>query len=316
MGGVLLAQAVPNWAFATTLPANELIHRSSKAMGTSLQLSLLREEFSSRQADLAFERLLEVDRLLTVHNPDSLLMRLNRSPGAWMQGRALSDVAKSAVKIGDLSEGALDVTILPAMRRLGFVPGAAAASDRIDYSKIQIDEEGVRISESGIGVDMGGIAKGYGVDEAVRSLRVGGLTTALIDAGGDLYGLGRPDTDRRWKVGIRHPERKNDLIASLEIENEAVATSGTYMQKRIVRGQEVSHLIDPRSGRPVDHIVSSTIVSHSTMLSDGLATATSVMAPRAAQALIESLPEAEGFWIYSDGTHHITSGLRSRLSLF
>ena len=104
-------------------------------------------------------------------------------------------------------------------------------------------------------------------------------------------------------------------MATLELENEAVATSGIYEQKHVVNGIEISHLIDPKTGTPVNHVVSATIIAGNTMMADGLATATSILQPKAAQALIESMHGVEGFWIYSDGTHYITQGLRTRLNL-
>jgi len=284
-------------------------------MGTSLRLSLLKDEFKSVVADASFERLQEIDRLLTVHNIDSQLMSMNRLSGTWISGREIAEVSAAALELGNKTEGAMDVTVLPAMRRFGFVPGSVTDSDRIDYSKLQVRGDKARVREEGVGADFGGIAKGYGVDEAVRILSENSMAAALIDAGGDLYALGRPEKDRLWKIGIRHPDRENDLVATLEIENEAVATSGTYLQKRKVGSKEVSHLMDPKTGMPVDHVLSSTIVTSSTMLADGLATATSVMKPTAAQHLIESTDGAEGFWIYSDGSHHITSGLCARLTL-
>jgi len=137
----------------------------------------------------------------------------------------------------------------------------------------------------------------------------------LIDAGGDLFALGRPVADRRWNVGIRHPHETEGLVATLEIENEAVATSGTYVNQKVIDGQTVSHLIDPRTGRSVNHVVSATIVAANTMTADALATAVSVMDKTAGQDLIQNLPGVEGFLIYEDGTHHISNGLINRLTM-
>lgn len=312
LGGLALIQAVPGWAFATRNPAADLVHRSSFAMGTSIRLSLLKDEFSNGAATGAFGRLQDVDGLLTVHNVSSALMRVNR--GQHVAGKEISDVARAALHFGNLSEGAMDVTILPAMRRLGFVPGAVS-DGRIDYRQIAIDGTTVSMQSDGVGADFGGIAKGYGVDEATSAVRAAGVSAALIDAGGDLYALGRPDADRPWKVGIRHPEKAQGLIATLEVENEAVATSGTYLQKRTVGGREVSHLIDPRSGRSVHHVVSATVVARDTMTADALATAVSVASRSQGQALIDSQAGVEGFLIYSDGTSFTSKGLKNRLRL-
>lgn len=313
LGGLALIQASPKWAFATRSPNADLIHRSSWAMGTSIRVSMPEDEFTSARAENAFKVLQSIDKRLTVHDGNSLLMQMNASVGKWTEGADLVDVSRAAVALGDRTEGALDVTVLPAMRRLGFVPGTASASDHIDYRGLEVSANAVRLTQDGLGVDFGGIAKGYGVDAAVSGLRKDGVMSALIDAGGDLFAMGRPDADRPWKVGIRHPQKENDLIATIEVENKAVATSGIYMQTRIVDGKQVSHLINPATGKPVDHVVSATIIAPDTMTADALATATSVMKRTAAQALVESMDNVEGFWIYSDGSHYISQGLRSQL---
>lgn len=315
LGGLALVTSAPKWAFATRLPKADLVHRSSWAMGTSIRVSMPETIFTSAKAESAFQSLQNVDTLLSAHSNTSALMNMNAHAGSWQTGRELAQVARAAVAMGSQTEGALDVTVLPAMRRYGFVPGSVSDLDRIDFTRLEVRADAARMIESGYGADFGGIAKGYGVDESIAVLKQSGVHVALVDAGGDLFALGRPEADRRWKIGVRHPERENDLVATLEIEDEAVATSGIYMQKRMFEGKEISHLMDPRTGTPVGHVVSATILAPDTMTADGLATATSVMQPKAAHALIESLYGVEGFWIYSDGTHHITKGLRSRLNL-
>lgn len=308
-----MIHAVPRWAFAIRQPLSDLVHRTSWAMGTSIRLSLLEREFTSAAADGAFQRLQDVDRLLTVHREDSQLMKVNLHPGDWVAGTELAEVTRAALHFGSLSDGAMDVTVLPALRRFGFAPGTATDSDLIDFTRMDVDGQRVRVRTSGTGADFGGIAKGYGVDRAVQAARQAGASAALIDAGGDLFAMGRPDADRPWRIGIRHPERAADLVATLDVEDEAVATSGIYMQKRVVDGKEISHLMDPRTGQPVHHVVSATIVARDTMTADALATAVSVLDRAAGQALIEGQAGVEGFLIYADGTSFTSRGLNHRL---
>lgn len=312
LGGLALIQAVPGWAFATRSPVADLIHRSAFAMGTPVRLSMLASEFSSSTVGGAFERLQAVDALLTVHREESDLMRVNL--GQSVSGRELSEVARAAVHFGEASDGAMDVTVLPAMRRLGFVPGAATEG-LIDYRQLDVSGSTVRMKAGDVSADFGGIAKGYGVDQAVSAARYAGASAALIDAGGDLFALGRPEADRPWNVGIRHPERADGLVATIEVEDEAVATSGIYMRKKIVDGKEVSHLIDPRTGEAVHHVVSATIVARDTMTADAMATAVSVASKAQGQQLIENRPGVEGFLIYADGTSFTSKGLQNRLKL-
>jgi len=205
--------------------------------------------------------------------------------------------------------------VLPVLRALGFLPGDAAdaATERIGFEHLRTDGGRVRLDEGGYGVDFGGIAKGYAVDLGVAAARAAGSGPVLLEAGGDLFAAGRPEPDSRWTIGVRDPVRIRGIAARFEVEDEAVATSGTYFQRRTVNGRSVSHLIDPRTGEPVERVLSSTIVAPDCMTADALATATAVMEPAAALALVESLPGVEGLWIYPDRSFRTTAGLADRL---
>jgi thiamine biosynthesis lipoprotein len=151
------------------------------------------------------------------------------------------------------------------------------------------------------------------VDLGVEATRAAGSGPVLLEAGGDLFAAGRPEAGSRWTIGVRDPVRVQGIAARFEVEDEAVATSGTYFQRRTVDGRSVSHLIDPHTGSPSERVLSSTIVARDCMTADALATATAVMEPGAALDLVSSLPAVEGLWIYPDRSFRATPGLASRL---
>ena len=187
--------------------------------------------------------------------------------------------------------------------------------ERIDFWKLHVRGEEVRLENGGYEVDFGGIAKGYGVDAAIRDLQSKGTRSALLEAGGDLYALGRPAADRRWTIGVRDPLDPTAIFATLEVEDEAVATSGIYAQTRTQGAQSVSHIIDPRTGQSVQHTLSVTIVAKEAMTADALATAACVLPPAQAKALIEETPDAEALWVFADKSVYTTRGLRRRVTL-
>jgi len=312
--------AAPNAIFAVRRPAAELQDEFMWAMGTQVRLSVSRPAYAPRLIDAAFSAIREVDRDLSVHRSSSELNQLNDHPGAWRKGsHSLLHVAEAAIRFGDLTEGALDVTVLPILRRLGFAPkhssGSGPEKEVIDYTKLHVRDDEALIENGGYAVDFGGIAKGFAVDEALRTMRTSKVDAALLDAGGDLYAMGRPEPNRRWRIGIRDPFRPDELFATLEIEDEAVATSGTYEQSREIDGVRCSHIIDPKTGRSVSHTVSATVLSRSTMSADALATAISVMHPAAGLDLIGALPETEALWVSADGQITMTDGLKNRVQL-
>lgn len=285
-------------------------------MGTSVSLTSLRDAESVDAIRHAFASLARVQNRLSVHDPASALSSLNGQPGEWMVAdEDMLAVAMASRELAGLTDGALDVTVLPVLRRLGFRPGSspAAGTERIGFEHLRIDRDRVSLDMGGYGVDFGGIAKGYAVDLGAGAALAAGAGPVLFEAGGDLYAAGRPEPDSRWSIGVRDPIHVQGIAARFEIEDEAVATSGTYFQRRTVDGSSVSHLIDPHTGQPVERVLSSTIVARDCMTADALATATAIMEPGAAVALVRSLPDTEGLWIYPDRSFEVTPGLAARL---
>jgi len=316
LGGLAFVQATPRWAFGQPAAPTDLVERSFKTMGTEIKIAMPFRDFSDQCVERGFRSLQNINDGLTAHHASSVLSHLNTHPGDWIDDRYLFDVAEAAIRFGELTEGALDVTVLPAMKRLGFIPGTLLGTEQIDFTQLEVRNRQTRIRKEGFAADFGGIAKGYGVDQAISALQLSDAEAVLIDAGGDIFAKGRPSADRCWKVGISDPHQKGYLMASLDIENEAIATSGTYVQTRMFNGKEVSHIVDPRSGESVRRVLSATIVAPDTITADALATATTVMQPLAGQALIASLPEVEGFFMYEDGSVFVSDGLKNRLTLY
>jgi len=121
-------------------------------------------------------------------------------------------------------------------------------------------------------LDFGGIAKGYAVDLALQHLRELGINNAIVNAGGGLGVIGRHG-DRPWRVGIRHPQGKG-ILASLDVnDGESVHTSGNYERFREYEGVHYAHILDPRTGWPVDSVTSCTVISKDGTLADAAATA-------------------------------------------
>jgi thiamine biosynthesis lipoprotein len=127
--------------------------------------------------------------------------------------------------------------------------------------------------------DFGAFAKGYAIDLALARMRKLGIENAMVNAGGDLRVIGKHG-DRPWRIGIRHPSGKG-VLASVEAKNnEAVFTSGNYERYREYEGKRRSHIIDPRDGLPVDHVVSVTVIHPNGAVADAAATALTVAGPK------------------------------------
>lgn len=294
----------------------DLITRSTWTMGTAINLSVPDAAYEPSLISKAFAQLVSINDKLSAFSSDSELAYLNQNPNAWHAASTeLLDVATSAIHFGQLTSGALDVTVLPAMRAYGFIGEPTAQSNlNIDFSKLRVRDSSVFLS-SGYGVDFGGIAKGYAVDLSVKEIVAAGVGSALVEAGGDIFAHGARPDGTAWRIGIRNPKKPDELFARISVADRAVATSGGYFQQREVNGTTVSHIIDPSTGKSANNLLSATIIAPTAMEADALATAVMAMSPSRSRGLVESLPNVDAVFVYPDESLFVTRGISSRIEI-
>ncbi len=234
--------------------------------------------------------------------PDSDLSRYNRAaPGTWQTlPEPFFTVLRCALELARDSDGAYDPSVAPAVDLWGFgpapargdVPAAAAlaaARARIGWRRSVIDAASRRVRQpGGCALDLSGIAKGHAVDAVVRALRALGCEHALVEVGGELYGLGQRPDGRPWQVAVKLPDVADGAGPVLALRGRAIATSGDDFRRYRADGAEYSHTIDPRSGWPVRNGLASVSVVHAEcMRADALATALTVLGPEAGWAHAE-----------------------------
>ena len=205
------------------------------------------------------------------------------------------------------TEGVFDVTVghytklWRRARRRKVLPEAAElqfVSKQTGYRFLDVDPAmaRVRLKNSGLRIDLGGIAKGYAVDEALKTLRENGIKQALVDGSGDIA-VGDPPPGRAsWRIEIAALRDSADADpVSIEIANCAVATSGDAFQAVQIAGTSYSHIIDPRTGWPLTTTSSVTVVAPNGMAADSLASAVSVLGTDAGVRLVETKMGTEAF---------------------
>ncbi len=306
LGSPAYVLALPrrSWA-ATADPYRE----TRLMMGTWAHLTIFgaRPERARQAAEEALAEMERVERLMSVHRQFSQLSRVNRLAGSESLAvdARLLEVLEAGLRWSARTGGKFDVTTLPLLRAWGFreESGSAAetieaARELVDYRALRIDGDRVGLERAGMGIDLGGIAKGYAVDRAIGLLRDRwGVRAAIVEAGGDLYALGRPPDAAGWRIGLAHPLREGDFCATFELADAAVATSGAR-RKRIQRdGRAYGDLIDPRTGEPVEAFLSLTAMAPTAMEADAASTTLFVQgrtaggAPPAQIASLATLPE-------------------------
>ncbi len=250
-------------------------------------------------AEAAFAAVARIHQLMSVHEADSELSRVNRvaahTPAAVSED--LWVVLKAAQALAEESGGLFDISVGSRLAALGLLPrhGAQPTGLAGDWRDVQL-LPGRRVAFARpLRLDLGGIAKGYAVDCALRTLRQAGMTAAWVNAGGDLARFGT----KLANLQVRHPADPTRLVPLLTWHAGAAATSAGYYAA-MKNGRPLSALIDPRSGRPHTLERSITVLAKTALLADALtkvvaldpARATPLLAARGAHALIlEARPD-------------------------
>jgi thiamine biosynthesis lipoprotein len=215
--------------------------------------------------DAAIADVQRIERKYSRYRDDSVVAEINASAG--VREVAVDDETAALLRYADqcfrLSEGRFDITS-GVMRRawhFGADPPRVPTQDEIDrllplvdWSSVAFDSAAIRLPRAGMQIDLGGIGKEYAADRAAAILADRGIDRALVNLGGDVRALGAPSDASAWRVGIQHPRKPEGVaVASVEIRDGAVATSGDYQRYFDVAGRRYCHVIDARTGWPVHH---------------------------------------------------------------
>lgn len=179
-------------------------------------------------------------------------------------------------------------------------------------ANIEITGDLLTSSNTFVQLDFGGFAKGVALDRAMSMLRDLGFSNAIVNAGGDLNIMGSAG-DRPWRVGIRHPANRG-LIASIDLhDNENLYTSGNYYRYLEHEGVKYSHIIDPRNGMPVRHIVSASVIHADGAVADAAATALSVAGPKDWHRIARQMGIKLALLVDADGTIYANPEMVKRI---
>lgn len=308
-------------------PKERSFPRTRLLMGTKVTITVrdVPEGKAYKAINHAFQEMERIESLFSTYKEDSEISRINREAGEKVipaNPEVIMLIGKS-LHFSSLSGGAFDITVRPLMQLWGFTRKEGRIPSReelertlplVNYKNILLDgkENRIGFSREGVEIDLGGIAKGYAVDKAVEVLRKEGINSALVNAGGDLFALGS-FKKRPWRVGIRDPRQREEIMGILEVEDRGVATSGNYERYFIHKGKRYSHLINPWSGLPVEGIEGVTIIAPNTTTADALATAVFVLGPQKGIKLIDELKGVEGLIVDSRGETFSSRGFNKYL---
>jgi thiamine biosynthesis lipoprotein len=310
----LLAAALLLGAAAGSPPPPLTRHEfSSRLMGTEARVVLFAasEEAAREAASRAFARVAALDAVMSDYREDSELMRLCRRAGSGPV--RISDdlfrVLDASERLARDSRGAFDVTAGPLThlwrraRRRGDLPDEADLRSALTLTgadKLILNDHTADLRVAEMRIDLGGIGKGYAADEAAAVLKGLGYPNALVALGGDIVAAGAPPGSSGWTVDVADL-RSRDTGPRVVLRDAAVSTSGDAEQWVEIAGVRYSHIIDPRTGAALTGRRSVTVIAPRGTLSDGLATAVSVLGPIEGISLVTRTPGAAARISVADG---------------
>lgn len=300
-----------------------VLKRTEFMMGTVVEIIVAA---SDRGASLdairgAFEEMRRVENLMSRRIKGSDVWRVNQSAGKHPVpvSRDTLSVVRVALETSLLSGGAFDVTVGALVSlwnrcwkedRVPSREEVEGARRLVGYRDLEMDPEGetLFLKREGMELTLGGIAKGYAVDRAFEYLWDRGFRDLIVNAGGDLR-TGGSKFGSPWVIGIQDPRNESSIMATMNLTEAAVATSGDYERYYMKDGVRYHHILDPFTGFPARRSRSVTVVGDELIWADALATAVFVLGPEKGRALIERLPGTEALIVDGEGKVTLSSGM-------
>lgn len=273
----------------------------------------------------AEDKIEELEKLWSVTDENSEIYAMNHSNGNSVSvSSETAELIDFSLNVSEMTEGALDCTMHPILTEWGFItseykiPTDEKISELLDntgYDKIQMNGNHVVIPEN-MQIDLGAVGKGYSGDLVMEVLKENGVTSALLDLGGNIQTIGTKPNGTDWKLGLRSPFDEGNF-ATLEISDCAVITSGGYERYFVGDdGESYWHILDPKTGKPAQSgLVSVTVVGKEGRLCDALSTSLFVMGLDKAEKFWKQHDNFEMVLVAENGEIYITEGLEDDFAL-
>lgn len=249
-----------------------------------------------------FEKLDSIEKKFSLTIPDSEICLVNKNAGisSVEVSKEFLYVVKTAQKISELTDGALDISANPLIELWGINTDHAkvpdqdeikAAMEKVDWKKITTDSDSVFLEEKGMSINLGAIVKGYAADEIIKILKSYKVKKSVVDLGGNIYMFGKKADGSFWNVGIKNPKDPNATpMLIISTAEKSIVTSGNYERYFEKDGIRYHHIFDTKTGIPsANGTASATIVCSQSILADCLSTAFFVMGKEKAAAVIPTI---------------------------
>lgn len=301
------------------------------AMDTTMEITIkgMPDRTSRAIARQAYLRVKELEKLTSRFLEESEVTAINRNAGiaAVKVSPDTFTLVEESIKLSEITDGAFDITVAPLMETYGFyshayrVPKQSELEQKkelVGWKYLELDRKAktIMLAKPGMQIDLGGIAKGYAVEKIIEIMRSRGVEKGLVNFGGAIGVLSTRGNISPSTIGIRHPRGKpGDVAGVLSLKEGYVSSSGDYERYFIKDKRRYFHILDPRTGRCPDNVISATVVGPKSTVADALSTAIVVMGRMRGMRLLMNMPGYEGVIIENGGKIFYTMGMKKKFAL-
>ncbi|TKB67262.1 MAG: FAD:protein FMN transferase [Nitrospira sp.] len=296
-------------------------------MGTLVKIAAVArsESIAQAAATAGFVEIRRLEELLSTWIPTSELTRVNSLAGVAPVSVSPETmvVVQGAMRVAEMTEGGFNIAIGPAVDAWNVIEGQRIPTESelealrplVDLQAVHADarKQTIFLGKSGMRIDVGGIGKGYAADQAVMAMKKAGASAGVVALSGDIKTFGQLPGGKKFPVGIRHPREEGEILAFIDLEDEAISTAGDYERFFERDGVRYHHILDPKTLQPARSCQSVTVIAREGMWADGLDTGIFVMGVESGMRLVEALPDVEAIIVDHEGLVHVSSGLRDRI---
>jgi thiamine biosynthesis lipoprotein len=274
-----------------------IFRRTLRLMGNRFEISVVGNDpvWADSCIDSAIAEISRVEKLLSAISDESQVNGINRNAGV-KPVKVSAEIFKlidRSLKISELTHGAFDITYNAAEKNTDIREIERGSVKFTNYKDVVTDEVNtiVFLKEKGMRIGFGAVSKGYASDRAKYILQMMGVSSGVINAGGDLLTWGLQPNNEPWTIAVADPDQEKQPFADINISNMAVATSGNFEKNATISDKKYISNVDVKKGFPVSVLKSVSIVSPTAELSDAMATPVMTMGVNAGLYLINQLQQ-------------------------
>ncbi|MDH7605967.1 MAG: FAD:protein FMN transferase [Melioribacter sp.] len=300
---------------------SKTIKRTTIAMGSTVEIQVrgVNEVIANKAINAGFEEVRRIDTLFSTYMTGNLMWKLNNTDAdEIIVDKEFFYVLKKCDEFWKITDGCFDVTLENLIELIGFdknspdIPPSQKIKEalkKIGWENITLKEPNILIKPANIKLNFNACIPGYAADRIANILSNYGIKNYLINVGGEIFARGKD-----WKIGIQHPRKQFELLATIKVDGKGVSTSGDYEQFFKKGKKTFTHIFNPITGYPANECQSVTVIADDAMTADALSTGIFVLGPQKGIKLAESLKNVEVIIVDSSGVIYQSSNFEKYLS--